>query len=126
MMTLTLLSHSSPAERLQGIYSAAGLDKAEDSIIYALFNTLNSDPNMDVRLVTINTLSRFADNPLVRAGLVQAITTQYDSQVLLLLADVMVTLQEKSSVAPMQMLLKTRILDNMVKERIEKTILTLI
>ncbi|HPG41845.1 MAG TPA: hypothetical protein PLP19_21510 [bacterium] len=126
MLTLTLLTHSSPAERLQGIYQAASLDTAQDAVIYALLQTLHNDPNVNVRLVAIKTLQRFADKPLVRAGLVQAISTQYDSQVLLLLADVMLTLQEKSSVAPMQTLLKTRVLESQVREKIEKTILTLI
>jgi len=126
MLTLTLLTHSSPAERLQGIYQAASLDTAKDVVIFALLNTLNNDPNVNVRLVTIKTLEHFADKPLVRAGLVQAISTQYDSQVLLLLADVMLTLQEKTSVAPMQTLLKTRVLESQVREKIEKTILTLI
>lgn len=126
MLTLTLLTHSSPAERLQGIYQAASLDTAQDTIIYALLHTLHNDPNVNVRLVAIKTLQRFADKPLVRAGLVQAISTQYDSQALLLLADVMLALQEKSSVEPMQTLLKTRVLDTQVREKIEKTILTLI
>ena len=126
MMVLTLLRHSSPVEKVEGIQQVSTLDSVDVSIIHALRLTLNNDPNVNVRLMTIQALAKFTYIPEVRECLVHAISTQREPAVLLLLADVMVSMHEKEAVPSLRRVLDLRELDYPVKEKIEKSILTLL
>jgi HEAT repeat protein len=94
----------------------------DEKVIQALLQTLNNDPNINVRLVTVETLRQFADEPQVREGLIQSITRQESPLVQIALADVMVGLQEKRSVKQLQRLLEQENLDETVKIKIKETV----
>ena len=95
-------------------------------VIDALFTTLNEDPNVNVRLITLEALVKLSNEPKVRAGLVQSITLQESPLLQSAIADVMVKLQEKSSVQGLQKLLHRKDLNGMVKLKIEQSIHKLI
>jgi hypothetical protein len=126
MMTLSLLNQSSPDEKLLGIQKAGMLTDIDTQVILALLETLNNDPNAGVRLETITVLEKFGFHPLVRQGLVRAISQQESSMVQLYLADIMVRLQEKNAVEPFRKLLNRKNLNENVRDKIEKSILVLI
>ncbi len=126
LVTLTLIQHPSAVQRLQGVSRVSDLDTLGVAIVHALLMTLNSDPNMDVRLMAVQSLARFSEYPMVREGLVHAINVQKDSQVLLMLADIMVSCHEKESIYSFEQLLANRDLDQNVRDKIEKSILTLL
>ena len=92
----------------------------------ALFTTLNEDPNVNVRLATLDALVKLAHDPKVREGLVRSIDLQDSPIMQSAIADVMVKLQEKSSVQYLQKLLGKKDLNQMVKINIEKSIQKLI
>ena len=92
----------------------------------ALFTTLNEDPNVNVRLATLDALVKLAHDPKVREGLVRSIDLQDSPIMQSAIADVMVKLQEKSSVQYLQKLLSKKDLNQMVKINIEKSIQKLI
>jgi len=52
------------------------LNVANQRVIKALFTTLNSDPNINVRLVAIESLAKYAETPEVRMELVKSIELQ--------------------------------------------------
>jgi hypothetical protein len=75
-MVLTLISQSSATDRLKAVGYTSELLQADERVIKALLFTLNHDENVNVRLVAVEALSRFAADPGVREGLVRSIAQQ--------------------------------------------------
>ncbi|GGB10590.1 zf-HC2 domain-containing protein [Puia dinghuensis] len=122
MMMKTLLQNPSASERMRGISYTSEIKTVNKEVIEALLSTLNNDPNTNVRLMTLEALTHYADNPVVREGLVQSILQQDSPLVQAALADVMLRLQEKRAIRPLKKLLQHKDLNEMVKTRIEETI----
>ena len=125
-MVLTLISQSSATDRLKAVGYTSELQQADERVIKALLFTLNHDENVNVRLVTVEALSRFADDPTVREGLVRSIMQQESPLVQVALADAMVALHEKRSVAPLRELLGRQGTDVYVKEKLKSSIRVLL
>jgi hypothetical protein len=73
-MLLTMLEQPSATDRLKAVTYTDELDEVDDKVIDALLQTLNNDPNVNVRLVTVEALHKLASHPKVRQGLIQSIT----------------------------------------------------
>ncbi len=125
VMMLSLLDNSSPTERLKAVNISTDVRSADSQVIQALLKTLNNDPNVNVRLATIEALLRHASNPLVREGMVNAIASQESPLVQVALADAMIALQERSAVQEFRNLLEKNGLDSNVRDKIENTIAAL-
>ncbi|MFK7813814.1 MAG: HEAT repeat domain-containing protein [Maribacter sp.] len=121
-LVLTLLEQTSANKRLQGVNEAAKLNDANERVIEALFTTLNNDPNINVRLVAIESLAKYVETPEVRMGLVKSIAFQESPLVQIALADLMVALQEKTSIESMKQLLEKPNIDTTVKQKLEESI----
>ncbi|MCK4465719.1 MAG: HEAT repeat domain-containing protein, partial [Bacteroidales bacterium] len=91
-------------------------------VIMALLNTLDRDPNINVRLGSLDALVEYVGNPVVREGLINSITKQDSPLVQVALADIMIALQEKRSVPELKKLLEKRDLNETAKERLEQSI----
>lgn len=121
-MMLSLLENPSATERLRAVGYTSEIEQADDRVLEALFATLNNDPNVNVRLVTLEALTQYAAEPKVREGLVKSLAVQESPMVQVALADVMVKLQEKRSVKALRKLLQQEDLNDLVKVKIEQTI----
>lgn len=121
-MMLALIENPSATERLRAVSYTNEITTANDKVIEALFSTLNNDPNVNVRLVTLEAITQFAADPIVREKLVQSLALQDSPMVQVALADVMVKLQEKRSVREFRQMLKDDNLNELVKSKIEQTI----
>jgi HEAT repeat protein len=126
MMMLSLLENPSASERIRGVGYTTEIKAANKQVIDALLTTLNNDPNVNVRLMTLDALTHFAGDAGVREGLVQSIVQQESPLVQSAMADVMLKLQEKRSIQPFKKLLQQKQLNTMVKTKIEQTINRLI
>jgi HEAT repeat protein len=126
VMMLSLLKDPSASQRIQAVGYTEELSSVDFKVIGALFTTLNEDPNVNVRLATLDALVKLAREPKVREGLVRSIDLQESPLMQSAIADVMVKLQEKSSVKSLQRLLNKKDLNKMVKNNIEKSIQKLI
>ncbi|WP_428661019.1 HEAT repeat domain-containing protein [Runella sp.] len=122
MMMLSLLENPSATERLQAVSLSAELDQADANVIDALLTTLTYDTNINVRLVTLDALTQYADNPQVREGLIRSLAHQDSPLVQMALADLMVKLQEKRSIKPLQQLFRQKGVRPVVKAKIEQSI----
>jgi HEAT repeat protein len=122
MMMLSLLENPSATERLRAVSYTKDLNDANGRVIDALLTTLNNDPNVNVRLVTLEALAELANDPRAREGLVQSLTKQESPLVQVALADVMVKLQEKRSLKPLRQILRQQGINDLVKSKIEQTI----
>jgi HEAT repeat protein len=121
-----MLENPSASERIRAVGYTDEMSSASRKVIDALLTTLNQDANVNVRLITLDALARLSANPIVREGLVQSISRQDSPLVQSAIADLMVKLQEKRSVKPLQKLLRKKDLNEMVKTKIEQSIQKLI
>ncbi|HEY4784426.1 MAG TPA: HEAT repeat domain-containing protein [Bacteroidales bacterium] len=126
MMMLTLLQDPSASQRIKAVSYTDEIGKIDPKVTDALLTTLNEDPNVNVRLMTLEALVKYANDPKVREGLVQSLVRQDSPLMQSAIADVMVKLQEKSSVRYLRQLLHKKDLNQMVKTKIEQSIHKLI
>ncbi|MFN8346369.1 MAG: HEAT repeat domain-containing protein [Spirosomataceae bacterium] len=122
MMMLSLIENPSASERLRAVSYTKEINDANGKVLEALFTTLNNDPNVNVRLVTLEALAEMARDPHVREGLVQSLPKQESPLVQVALADVMVKLQEKRSIRAFRQMLRRDDLNDLVKSKIQQTI----
>jgi len=126
LMMKSLLQNPSASERIKGISYTSEITKVDKSVIEALLTTLNDDPNVNVRLMTLEALTHYASNPAVRAGLVESIGQQESPLVQAAMADVMLNLQEKNAIKPLRKLLQQKNLNALVRNKVEAAIARLI
>lgn len=124
MMMLTLIEQPKAQERIRAVNMVAELPKADEKVINALIATLNHDENLNVRLASLESLVRYADQAEVRQALVDALKMQDSPLMLVAIADVLVAIQEKSSVKDMEKLRDETQYD-IVKEKLDESIETL-
>jgi len=126
MMMLSLLEKESTSDRLKAVNLTSELPDVSGKVTSALFKTLNTDPNVNVRLATIEALYPYASHPEVRKGLVKSISKQDSPLVQMALAELMVALQEKSSIKELERLLDKEETPSEVKDKIQESIKVLI
>jgi hypothetical protein len=125
-MMLTLLQKESAAERLKAVSLTQDMDQASQKVTQALLQTLNTDSNVNVRLAALDALRNYAVQPTVREALIHSITLQDSPLVQVALAELMQSIQAKSSVKELQKLLDSDKTPGDVKKKIEETIQVLI
>ncbi len=121
-LVMSLADQPSATKRLEALSEVKKLDSTTDKVIEALFKMLNTDPNVNVRLAAVTSLSKYVENPIVREGLVMSITQQESPLVQIALAELMVTLKEQKSINSMETLLKKPNINEAVKEKLEESI----
>ena len=126
MMMLSLLEKESATQRLKAVSLTSEMDQVSDKVADALFATLNSDENVNVRLAALDALKPFVKSSKVRSGLIAAIAKQDSPLVQLALADLMVNIQEKKSVEALKQLLEKENTPKEVKSKISESIEVLI
>jgi HEAT repeat protein len=122
MMMLSLLQNPSASQRMKAASYASESRTISPDILAALLTTLNNDPNVNVRLTTLDALTQYARNAAVREGLIQSILMQDSPLMQAALADVMLKLQEKRAIPSFKKLLQDKGLNDMVRSRIEQVI----
>ncbi len=125
MMMLSLLQKESATERLKAVSLTNEMSSVSDKVTNALLQTLNNDENLNVRLEALEALKPFVRDSKIRAELVRSIAKQDSPLVQMALAELMVELQEKSSVKELQKILKSERTPKEVKKRIEESIKTM-
>lgn len=123
---LSLLNDPSASKRIQAVGYTDEIKEVNENVVNALLATLNNDSNVNVRLMTLDALTKLADDPNVREGLVSSIVSQDSPLVQAALADVMLKLQEKRAIGSFKKLLEQKDLNGMVRDKIKQTITNLI
>ncbi|MES2796286.1 MAG: HEAT repeat domain-containing protein [Bacteroidota bacterium] len=122
MMMLTMLENPTATERMKAVSYTQELPKVNDKVLEALFTTLNTDENENVRLVTLDALVELGANPIVREGLVASLLKQESPLMQVAMADALVQLQEKKSVKSFKKLLENKQLNSGVKQKLEQSV----
>lgn len=98
MMSMSMLEKESVSERLKGVKMSGELVSSNAEVTNAMFVTLNSDESTNVRMAALNLLAQYADDPVIREGLINSISKQESPLMQVALAELMVDLQESKSV----------------------------
>ena len=117
MVSLSLMQQQSASERLKGVSWTGQLDRPSGEVVSALLDTLMHDPNVNVRLATIDALERFAAREDVRQGAIEAVQRQASPLVQIALIDFMVKTNERESAPTLRRLAMDPQADGTVRAR---------
>jgi HEAT repeats/Putative zinc-finger len=119
MVALSLLQQQSASERLKGVSWSNQLDQPGAEVLSALLDTLMHDPNVNVRLASIDALKKFGAQQSVRRGVLQALEEQESPLVQIALIDLVVEIQAKESLDTLRKLTANTALHEAVRKRAE-------
>jgi hypothetical protein len=116
-LVLALLNQSSPGERLKGISWTSTMKNPDEKTIDSLLQTLNNDPDVNVRLSVVDALYLFSLQPKVKEGIIESLPRQSSPLVQVALIDLMMQMREKQAVDALKQLIQKNKLNPDVKER---------
>jgi hypothetical protein len=122
LVMLSLLKTESASDRIRGANWSERITRLNTEDISALFETLNYDPVVNVRLAALEALSKYYDETDVKKGLIRSLLRQTSPLVQLTLIRVIAAVQDAEGIAAMKELLKNKDLDKTVREQVEKSI----
>jgi Putative zinc-finger/HEAT repeats len=117
MLTLSLMQQQSAAERLRGVSWSNQIDKPGNEIVGALLDTLLHDPNVNVRLASVDALKRFSMQADVRLGTLRALTEASSPMLQVAIIDFMVETRDTSAVGALQRLARDATANESVRGR---------
>ncbi len=117
MVTLSLLQQQNASERLKGVNWSYRVEQSDTEVLSALLYTVNHDQNVNVRLAAVDALRTFADSPIARKGLMQAIGKQDSPMVQVSLIDTLAEIRDHEAVPVFQALAKDSKSSPEVRER---------
>jgi hypothetical protein len=126
MMMLSLLEKESATERLRAVSLTQEMDQVSSTVTNALFQTLDNDQNINVRLAALEALKPYVRNDSVRQRLVQSIAKQESPLVQVALADLMVALQERRALKELEKIRDDERTPYDVRKRIDESIKVMI
>jgi anti-sigma-K factor RskA len=122
MMMLSLLEKTSATERLKAVSLTTEMHEVSSTVTKTLLQTLNNDENVNVRLAALEALIPYVKEDYVREELIRSIVKQESPLVQLALAELMVSIQEKSSVTELQKILRNERTPYDIKRKIKESI----
>lgn len=125
-LMLALIKKESSRDRLKAVKITEKMDDVTGKMIEGLLTTLNNDENVNVRSAAVDALASFAENPLVREGLIKSIKNQNSPMLQLKLAELMVELQDKRSAQEFQDLIQEKEIPIEVKDQLKEKIKVLL
>jgi hypothetical protein len=117
LVALSMMGQRTASQRLQGVTWTTRLDTADSEVLRTLLDTLNYDPNANVRLGAIDALGRFGQESQVRDGLLASLERQETPIVQVFLIDLLVELGESRSVEVFERLSRNESVHEAVRER---------
>jgi len=117
MVSLSLMQQQSASDRLKGVTWTGQLDRPSGEVISALVDALMHDPNVNVRLATIDALERFASREDVRRATIEAVGRQMSPLVQIALIDFLVKTNERQSAPMLRRLAQDRQVNTAVRSR---------
>ena len=116
MVSLSLLQQQSASERLRGITYTSQIDRPGGELVSALLDTLMHDPDVNVRLKSIEALKRFADRENVRLAAAEALTERASAPLVqIALIDFLVEANDRNSAVSLRQLADDAMADKAVR-----------
>lgn len=122
VVSLTLLKQESAGDRLQGVIYGSKIAGKSSNILTELVNTLNNDPNVNVRLAAVNALYLYRNNPKIKQGLINSLSVQESPLVQIALVDLLSEIKEEKALRALKELITKNHLNPDVKKRAESSV----
>ena len=97
-----LINDESASQRIKAVGYAEEMTSPDQQVIDALFNTLNHDKSVNVRLASLYSIARFADRHAVRDSLVNSLKIQTEPIVQVVLINLLAEKREPRAIAPIR------------------------
>ena len=117
MVTLSMLTQSSAIDRLQGVSMSREFGVPDKRLLDALIKTLDTDPNVNVRMAAVDALGRYMDRERVRTALVNSLDRQDSPLVQVSLIELLVEMRSPEAKKALQSLVDRKDGLEPVKER---------
>ncbi len=118
-VALSMIDRPRASDRLEGVGMSARLDNPGRKTLEALVDTLNGDPNVNVRLAAVDALYLFRNDPGVKDNLVRSLGKQGSPLVQVALIDLLVEIRERRAADALRKLIGKARLAPQVKEHAE-------
>lgn len=119
LVALSLLQQQNATDRLQGVNWTYRVERSDTEVLSALLQTVNHDPNVNVRLAAVDALRSFADSPVVRRSLSQALLKQESPLVQIAIIDQLVALKDTQGRPALDQLAQDRKVNAAVRQHAE-------
>ncbi|MGA2586248.1 MAG: HEAT repeat domain-containing protein [Candidatus Aminicenantales bacterium] len=116
---VSLLQQPSPSERLRGLSYTSLLKEPGKTTLDALLQTLDGDPNINVRLAAVDALYLFSSKPEVKDGVLRSLSRQESPIVQSALIDLLVDIRERRAVDALKALIGSEKLRPEIKKKAE-------
>ncbi len=103
-VALSLLEGQSAEARLQGVSWGSRVDHPDRDVQTALLTALNHDANVNVRLSSVDALTKFASDPAIRRALLDSIATQESPLIQIALIDALVQVRDAAVIPELRRL----------------------
>jgi hypothetical protein len=117
MVTISLMTQSSAIDRLQGVSMSRDVANPDNRLLDTLIKTLDSDPNVNVRMAAVDALGRYGDREKVRKALVEALGRQDSPLVQVSLIELLVEMRAPGAKEAFQSLIDSKDSLEPVKKR---------
>lgn len=125
-MMLAMIDNRSPSKRIKAVNFTNDIKQPNTKVINALIDRLKFDNNSNVRLATVEALSKFTKIESVKTALINSLTTDKNPNIQIEIIQVLVKIQEKRALEPMRKLLDQPETPNFVKDQVTSGISNLI
>ncbi len=119
MVALSLLQQTSSSGRLAGVSWVNQMQAPDQQVLNVLLQTLNEDPNVNVRLAAAEALRVYGNEDLVRQGIVASLPRQASPLVQIRLIKLLIELREKNAHTALQQLMQNERLNQDVRKQAE-------
>ena len=116
---LSLMENQSASKRIQGVNYIEEIPNPDDAVVEALAKRMLNDENDNVRLTAFEALSRFSSSEKVKEVFIEALGKEKNPSIQIVIIQVLVQMQEKKAIEPMQRLLEQEDTQPFIKEQIK-------
>ena len=117
VVALSLLQQQSPSARMKGVTYTEQMSRPDREVVDALLFAVKNDSSVSVRLSAVDALQKFAADPQVVPGILDAIPGQESPLVQIALIDMLVQLDARSAAGGLAQLEKDTRLEEVVRQR---------
>jgi len=119
------IDDESASERIKAVSYAEEMASPDQKVIDALFNSLNNDKNVNVRLAALYSLARFADRHVVRDSLVTSLGAQTEPIIQVVLINLLAEKRERKAIGPIREIMTNKKTLKEVKDAAQKSLTVL-
>jgi len=116
LVIMTMMKQESASKRIQGVLTVNELKEPDEEILNALITTMNYDDNVNVRMAALEALTSFAEHELVKNAFIHALLNQDNPTIQIKLISILVNMEEKRAVDPIQKMIDDENISTFVKD----------